>query len=82
MNEVFAIITACGLLNLQIDCIRMQQQEAPVPQYQCIAELNELALYFEEMRIKLPQFKDYIIVEQRCSKESMKDGNKPREKSI
>jgi hypothetical protein len=77
MNEIFAIITVCGHLHGKIDCIRIQQRGSPSPQYECQNKLLELQLDFETMRDQLPQFRNYVLVEQGCYKEPLHYGHKP-----
>lgn len=79
MGEVYAIIVACGLMNGTTDCIMLQQQGSPVREYQCAEKISELLLDFEVMRRQVPQFKDYVVVDKICSKESMPHGSKPKE---
>lgn len=82
MNEVYAIIVACGIIMRdETDCIQLQQQGPPINEYQCKDKLFELRLDFEIMRQRYSQFRDYVIVESECRKEPLPHGHKPREES-
>ena len=82
MNEVFAILTVCGVLNGEPDCIELQERGPPFPEYHCMTELLKLKIDFAMMQLKFPQYQNYEIVDQKCVKEALPYGHKPREESL
>lgn len=81
MEEIYAIIVACGIWKGEPDCIRLQLRGPPIKEYQCPGAILDLRRDFEIMRVKVPGFRDYVIVEHICSKESLPHGRKPKEEN-